>query len=78
MRWGTQCPRGFLPIYSVDTMEEAERLVIMACPRGDDGQLYSRELAQQQDLDTLFAFGEKLHKYHERLKEVGQCACKPH
>lgn len=77
MRWGPQCLPGFLPVFSVDTMEEAERLVVLACPRGEDGHYYSRELGQQQDLETLFAFGEKLNEYHEHLKKMGNCTCKP-
>ena len=77
MGYGTVVPDGYLPIFSVDTEEEAQKLLIAACPRDIEGNLYARELAQEQTIERLFAFGEKLAVIHDRLVEMGNCTCKP-
>ena len=59
---------GFLPVYSVDTEEEAEQLLVMACPRNAAGEFVARELAQEQTLENLWSFGDKLEKYHGAMK----------
>lgn len=38
------CPEGFLPAFSVDTEEEANRLMRTACSLGVDGEYYAKEL----------------------------------
>lgn len=61
MRFGTKCPPGFLPIFSVNTEAEARALLTLACPMTDDGAAYFvPELAAHQTLDNLYAFGERL------------------
>ena len=60
MRFGTKCPKGFLPVYSVDTEDEAKRLLVLACKMGLDGQYYSPELAEEQTLERLALFSDKL------------------
>lgn len=77
MGHGTVVPKGFLPVFSVDTEEEAKLLIITACPLGFDGHYYARDLAQDQTLENLYAFGEKLAMIHDRLVERGNCTCKP-
>lgn len=47
-------------MFSVDTEEEAETLIVLACPRDADGNHYSRELAQEQTLRNLRLFSDKL------------------
>jgi hypothetical protein len=69
-------PRGFLPVFSVGTPQEAEELLTLACPRNYRGQFVARELAEEQTLENLGLFGDHLRVAHERLKEVGRCQCK--
>lgn len=70
-------PNGSLPIFSVDTEEEARSLVVAACPRGYDGKYYSRELIANRTLETLYVFGEKIASYHDKMVEQGTCTCRP-
>lgn len=78
MRWGPQCKDGFLPVYSVDTMEEAEKLVVATCSfNSQDGHYYSNELARDQTIETLMHFSDKINFIHQRLVNIGQCTCKP-
>lgn len=71
-------PEGRLPVFSVDTEEDAEQLLVLACPRGADGNYYARELVQEQTLENLVAFSDKLEKYWSmwkaRTKELAQKA----
>jgi hypothetical protein len=55
-------PDGRLPVFSVDTEKEAEALIVMACPRDDQGAYYARELAGEQTLENLVAFSDKLQE----------------
>lgn len=67
MRFGRTVEDGFLPVFSVDTEEEAQRLIVLACPRDGSGQFYARELAEEQTLENLQKFSDKLAKCHELL-----------
>lgn len=72
------CPEGMLPIFSVGSEEEATRLLIMTCPRNNEGQFFVPELAQEQSLENLYAFGDKLRERHDRyLAGTDKCQCKP-
>lgn len=57
--YGTVVPSGSLPVYSVDTEDEAKMLLTMCCPRLDSGWL-AEELAKEQTLENLELFGERL------------------
>lgn len=64
------CPDGSLPVFSVDTEKEAEQLIILACPRNYDDQHFAPELAQEQTLENLHAFGDRLAGLYEKyIKE---------
>ena len=76
MGYGRVTPDGHLPVFSVDTEEEAQKLIIGACQRGDDGKFYARELLEEQTLPNLYAFGEKVASVHDRLVALGKCECK--
>lgn len=54
---------------SVDTEEEAESLLLATCARNDQGEFVSVDLAQEQTVERLFAFGDKLEKVYKRMKE---------
>jgi hypothetical protein len=62
------CPKGHLPVFSVENEDEAQRLITLACPRDAEGYYYSRELAQGQTLETLQQFSDKLAKCYEIMK----------
>jgi len=66
VRFGTKCPDGFLPAFSVNTVEEAKRLLIMACPTNIDGDFIAPELAEEQTLERLYAFGDRLATLYEK------------
>lgn len=52
-------PEGSLPVFSVDTEEEAKQLIIAACPF-DGGHYIAYELAVEQTLESLKAFSVRL------------------
>lgn len=68
VRYGRTCPEGYLTVYSVDTEEEARLLIATACPMNLDGEYYAPELAGDQTLETLYAFGDRLHQLQEALR----------
>jgi hypothetical protein len=75
VRYGRSVEDGFLPVFSVGSEEEAERLLTMACPLGYDGEYLAPELIEEQTFEQLGAFGARLKQLHERLVEVGRCDC---
>jgi hypothetical protein len=58
--FGRKLPRGYLPVFSTNTEEEAKELIVMCCPLGYDGHYYARELAHEQTLENLQRFSDKL------------------
>jgi hypothetical protein len=68
VRFGTVVPKGFLPVYSTDTEEEAKSLLTLACERNLNGEFIARELAAEQTIDNLFAFGHRLAEAHKLMK----------
>lgn len=77
MRYGRGAPpRGMLPVFSVGSEAEAERLLTIACSRGYGGDFIARELAEAQSIERLVAFSERLEELHDRyLKRTGRCEC---
>jgi len=69
VRFGPKCPKGFLPVYSVDTEEEARQLLVVTCGTNVDGEFVARELVHEQTLDNLYAFGARLKHVHEMIQE---------
>ncbi len=68
MGFGRTIPKGYLPVFSVDTDVEAETLIIMTCPRDGEGNYYARELAQEQTIENLQAFSDKLARAWEHMQ----------
>ena len=65
MRYGRSVPEGSIPVFSVDTEEEAKSLLTLACPtRFIDGvtEYVAPELATEQTLENLEAFSDRLAK----------------
>lgn len=61
--------QGYLPIFSVDTEEEARQLLIATCKRNLEGEFVAPELTQEQTLENLYAFGDRLREiYFTRIR----------
>ena len=60
-------------MYSVDTEREAKDLLTFACGTVPDGPLkgefYARELAAEQTIQNLMAFGRRLAAAHAALRK---------
>mgnify|MGYP001566969360 CR=1 FL=1 len=69
MRFGRTVPidKGFLPAFSVNTEAEARDLLILTCPTNINGEYIAPELAEEQTLDNLYAFGERLKRGYAML-----------
>lgn len=72
---------GFLPCYSVDDEETAERLLVLCCRLDPDGSFIAQELAEGNEppeglrqrghrLINLRMFGERLRTAHENLAAI--------
>lgn len=68
MRYGRTVEEGFLPVYSVDTEEEARRLLVLSCSTNLEGEFVARELVAEQTIDHLLSFGDRLAKMHKLLQ----------
>ncbi len=69
MRYGRTVEPGFLPVYSVDSEEEARDLLTLACQTNLDGEYVARELVEEQTLEKLAAFGDRLAKTHAIMRQ---------
>lgn len=69
VRYGRTVPfdEGFLPVFSVNTEEDAKKLLTVACGTNEQGEFIARELAHEQTLENLYAFGDRLALYAERI-----------
>ena len=65
MRYGRSVPKGWLPVHSVWTEEQARELLIIACPKNAFGQFVAPELEEEQTLDNLDSFGRRLARLDE-------------
>ncbi len=76
MRYGTVCPAGFLPAYSVDTEQEAKQIMVML-PVAYDGKVYAKELFDGEGnpregaerIDAFVRFGRRLEHIHKTIKK---------
>jgi len=78
VRFGTECPEGFLPVYSVGSEDEAKLLLTMACQTDrTSGEWVAKELMHEQNLDNLDAFGDRLSELHDKhMLGTERCDCK--
>jgi len=76
---GLRCPHGTLPVFSVaDEEEEAQELIVLACPTNFRGEYIAEELTGlgNQTLENLARFGARLEKLHDEvLVPHGRCRC---
>ena len=69
MGFGPTVPAGSLPVYSVDTSEEAEELIFLACPKTESGLHFAPELAEEQTLENLALFSDRLDRAWTMLQQ---------
>ena len=62
-------PAGRLPVFTVNNSTEAERLLSFACRINMKGEYIARELVQEQTLENLEAFGDRLADLYSRFAE---------
>lgn len=67
MRWGRDVPEGFLPVYSVESVEKAEKLIASACKMNPDGDYVADELIPEQTIERLNEFSKRLDDHYQRL-----------
>jgi hypothetical protein len=67
---------GWLPVFSVSTMEEAADLLVLACETNVMGEFVARELAVEQTLENLEAFSTRLDQAHDVLVAHDRCSCR--
>lgn len=66
--WGRSVPEGHLPVFSVRTEKEAKKLIVATCPRATDGGgYYARELVEEQTLENLERFSDRLNEMAQRI-----------
>lgn len=53
----------------MDTEEEAEKLLAFACPLNHNNEYVAPELTEEQTLENLHAFGDRLEKFHKLMKK---------
>ena len=77
MGYGTVVPfnEGALPVYSVGDEVEAKELIALCCPMTYDGKYYARELAEEQTLERLEMFAQRLNRGHDILVKQNRCRC---
>lgn len=61
-------PSGSLPVYSVDTEAEAKLLLTLACPTNMHGEYVAPELVEDQTLDNLQKFSDRLDRTYNAMK----------
>lgn len=76
VNFGQSCPNGCLPVYSVADEEEAQDLITLACPTNFYGEHIAPELVEEQTLENLEKFSDRLDRAHAHLKLRGFCRCR--
>lgn len=64
-----------LPVYSVGSEKEAQRLLILACPTNSNGEFIDRYTAREQTLENLELFSNDLDRAHDLLVKNEHCDC---
>jgi len=66
---GVTIPKGSLPVFSCDTIAEAESLITLTCSTNLNGEYIAPELAREQTLENLSAFSDRLQKAHDMIRQ---------
>ena len=68
MRYGRSVPEGSLPVFSVDTEEQAKTLLTLTCQTNLDNEYVAEELAGEQTFENRQAFSRRLEKGWKVMK----------
>jgi hypothetical protein len=69
-------PKGRLPVYSVGSKKEARALLRLTCSTNAAGDFVARELMEEQTLENLYAFGDRLRNAHSKhFRGTKDCTC---
>lgn len=71
MGYGVTVPKGRLPVFTTDTEEQARKLVVACCQTDAAGNYYAQELAEEQTLENLQKFSDKLARVWQLMKDRG-------
>lgn len=64
-------------MFSVGDPAEAKALIVATCSIGLDGRYYAVELANEQTLENLELFSQKLEHVHSKyFRGTPRCRCK--
>lgn len=61
-------PDGMLPVFSTNTEDEARKLIALCCPIDYDGNYFARELREEQTLENLQKFSDRLQRGWDHMK----------
>ncbi len=53
-------------MFTVNNEEEAKLLIGLACPKNYDNQHFAPELAEEQTLENLYSFGDRLNDIYQK------------
>ena len=73
--FGRSLPNGHLPVFNTSTEDEAKKLIVATCSMARPGVYIASELAEEQTLENLQAFSDRLATAHQRLVDAGHCEC---
>lgn len=59
-------PAGRLPVFTVNNEEEAKLLVSLACPTNAQGEHIAPELAEEQTMENLYSFSDRLNDIYQK------------
>jgi hypothetical protein len=62
-------PDGKLPVFSTNTEEEARELLTLTCPTNVRGEYVAPELAEEQTLENLQKFSDRLQRGWEIMQK---------
>jgi len=65
VRYGRIVENGFLSCFSVETEEEASKLLVLACQKDYNNNYIAKELTQKQTLENLLKFSNRLEELYE-------------
>lgn len=70
MRFGRSVPRGFLPVFSVPTEDDAKELLVLVCPKNEKGDFVAPDLVHEQTITNLISFSDRLARGWQMIQDA--------
>lgn len=67
MGYGVSVPNGSIAVFSVNSEEDARKLLVATCPTNISGEFVAPELVEEQTLENLSAFSNRLAAAYARI-----------